>query len=275
MSKFHAGFSLGTVGRCGCQRGGRGRRGQRARRRPSSRPPCGGVGLVVGTRMFTPFERRQARKPEKSRSLLLKAWTNPRTLIVGLMVLAFAFTEGVANDWTAVAFVDGLGTSEATGAIGFAVFVAAMTPGRLVGGTAIDRWGRVLVLRGSALLAASAYSSSSTGRSSALAMVGSRVLGVRGRDRLPDRDECGGRREGRSASTCRSSARSATPRSSPARPSSVSSATRSASATASWSCSSRSDGAAGLGVAKARLKDDPCSGSASLRHGLATPGTDG
>ncbi|HRA76828.1 MAG TPA: MFS transporter, partial [Propionicimonas sp.] len=35
------------------------------------------------------------------------AWREPRTLLIGLMVLAAAFTEGTANDWMAVAFVDG------------------------------------------------------------------------------------------------------------------------------------------------------------------------
>ena len=59
------------------------------------------------------------------------------------MVLGFAFTEGSANDWMAVAMVDGYGTSEAIGAIGFGVFVAAMTIARLVGGAALERFGRV------------------------------------------------------------------------------------------------------------------------------------
>ena len=33
------------------------------------------------------------------------------------MVLAFAFTEGSANDWIAVAMVDGYGTTETVGAL--------------------------------------------------------------------------------------------------------------------------------------------------------------
>ena len=36
-----------------------------------------------------------------------RAWTEPRTLAIGLMVLSMALTEGVANDWLAVALVDG------------------------------------------------------------------------------------------------------------------------------------------------------------------------
>ena len=59
------------------------------------------------------------------------------------MVLGFAFTEGSANDWMAVAMVDGYGTSEAIGAVGFGVFVVAMTVARMFGGAALERYGRV------------------------------------------------------------------------------------------------------------------------------------
>ena len=34
----------------------------------------------------------------------------PRTLLIGLFVLAFAFTEGTGNDWIGVAVIDGYGT---------------------------------------------------------------------------------------------------------------------------------------------------------------------
>ncbi|MCU1633140.1 MAG: hypothetical protein JWM61_1792 [Micrococcaceae bacterium] len=77
------------------------------------------------------------------------AWGEPRTLLIGLVVLGAALTEGAANDWVAKASVDGLGTSESTGAIMFAVFVAAMTALRFVGGGLIDRFGRVRVLQAS------------------------------------------------------------------------------------------------------------------------------
>ena len=68
------------------------------------------------------------------------------------MVLGFAFTEGSANDWMAVAMVDGYGTTEAVGAIGFGVFVAAMTVARMFGGAALERFGRVATLRATAVL---------------------------------------------------------------------------------------------------------------------------
>ena len=159
MSRFHAGFSLGTVLGAGAA------------------ALCAAAGVtvawqialtallvavlaVVGVASFTPDEiveedpTAQPGERVTSRSLVWSAWKTPRTIIVGLMVLAFAFTEGVANDWSAVAVVDGLGVDEAAGAITFGVFVAAMTLGRVFGDQLIDRWGRVLVLRASVLTAA-------------------------------------------------------------------------------------------------------------------------
>ena len=74
------------------------------------------------------------------------AWLEPRTLLVGVMVLAAAFTEGSANDWMAVAFVEGHDVSKALGVLGLAVFLTAMTAGRLVGTALLDRYGRLPVL---------------------------------------------------------------------------------------------------------------------------------
>jgi MFS family permease len=75
------------------------------------------------------------------------AWKEPRTLLIGLVVLGAALTEGAANDWVAKATVDGLGASEAVGALMFGVFVASMTLFRFIGGGFIDRFGRVRVLQ--------------------------------------------------------------------------------------------------------------------------------
>jgi fucose permease len=84
----------------------------------------------------------------------LAIWRDPRTLLVGVVVLAAAFAEGSANDWLALAMVDGHGVPNATGALVFGVFVTAMTAGRLGGVVLLDRFGRVPVLRASFLLAA-------------------------------------------------------------------------------------------------------------------------
>lgn len=84
----------------------------------------------------------------------LSIWRDPRTILIGLIVLGMAFTEGSANDWLAYAMVEGHGTDKPTGALVFGVFVTAMTIGRLGGVALLDRFGRVPVLRVSAVFAA-------------------------------------------------------------------------------------------------------------------------
>ena len=82
------------------------------------------------------------------------AWLEPRTLMIGMVVLAAAFTEGTANDWIAVGFVEGHGLPAWAGVLAFAVFLSFMTLGRLLGTGMLDRYGRVPVLRATFALAA-------------------------------------------------------------------------------------------------------------------------
>lgn len=63
----------------------------------------------------------------------LRAWTEPRTLLIGVFVLAAAFTEGTGNDWLGVATIDGYHAAAALGTLTFACFLAAMTLGRWFG----------------------------------------------------------------------------------------------------------------------------------------------
>lgn len=80
------------------------------------------------------------------------AWLEPRTLLIGLVVLAAALTEGSANDWVGLAVVDGFDQTHAVGALVFGLFVTAMTAMRLLGTGLLDRYGRIAVLRLCALL---------------------------------------------------------------------------------------------------------------------------
>jgi MFS family permease len=153
MARFHAGFSLGTVLGAGVGAAAAAVGVEVATQTIATAILTAILG-AVGIASFTHSRPAARSGGGKSRSLVLRAWRTPRTIIVGVMVLAFAFTEGVANDWTAVAVVSGLGASDATGALAYGAFVTAMTIGRTVGGSAIDRWGRVAVLRASALTAA-------------------------------------------------------------------------------------------------------------------------
>ncbi|GAA2719932.1 MFS transporter [Cellulomonas aerilata] len=82
----------------------------------------------------------------------LGAWRERRTVLIGFVIMSAALSEGSANDWLALAVVDGFGRTEAVGAIVFGVFVSAMTLVRILGTRLIDRFGRVLVLRVSGLV---------------------------------------------------------------------------------------------------------------------------
>ncbi|TQO19967.1 fucose permease [Rhodoglobus vestalii] len=81
-------------------------------------------------------------------------WREPRTLVIGVIVLGMAFAEGTAVDWLALAMVDGYDVDNALGTLIFGVFVTAMTATRFLGVRALDRFGRVPVLRTSAGFAA-------------------------------------------------------------------------------------------------------------------------
>lgn len=82
----------------------------------------------------------------------LSVWRDLNVLLIGAIVLGMTFAEGSANDWLALAAVDGHGLSNTNGAIVFGVFVTAMTVGRVAGGPVLDRFGRVPVLRACAAL---------------------------------------------------------------------------------------------------------------------------
>jgi MFS family permease len=75
------------------------------------------------------------------------AWREPRTLLVGLFTLTFAFAEGTGNDWISLATIERHHVAAALGTLVFAVFLGAMTTARWFGPAALDRYGRVPVVR--------------------------------------------------------------------------------------------------------------------------------
>ena len=110
--------------------------------------------LAAVPRFLPPAAAAAQGEPVRQGHRALAAWREPRTLLIGVLVLAMAFAEGTANDWLAVALVDGYGVPPAVGALGFGAFVSAMTAGRMWGPLALDRWGRVPVLYATAAVAA-------------------------------------------------------------------------------------------------------------------------
>ncbi|MEU4482139.1 MFS transporter [Micromonospora sp. NPDC023966] len=179
MPRFHAAWSLGSVAGAGLGAGA-----ARLGVPVGWHLPVIAVvvlgGTLLGARAFlpAPAETAGSTDPATHRRALLATWREPRTLLVGLFVLVMAFTEGSANDWLAVAFVDGYGVSEAAGAAVFGVFVVGMTLGRTAGTVAIDRWGRVPVLFGTIGLAVTGSTCAVLAGSGPLAVAGVALWGV-------------------------------------------------------------------------------------------------
>ena len=143
MSRFHAGYSLGTV--IGALAGA----AMVALRVPVTAhllTVAIAIGLAVpwGAGSFVDDAAGMSEHQDRTgRRSALAAWREPRTLLIGVFVLAFAFAEGTGNDWASIAMIDGYGTPAAVGTLAFAVFLSAMTVGRWFGPGLLDRHGRV------------------------------------------------------------------------------------------------------------------------------------
>ena len=107
----------------------------------------GAAAVGWGTSRFLPVFDDSGDASATTTATSRSAWLEPRTLLIGVMVLAAAFAEGTANDWMAVAFVDGHDLHNALGVVALAVFLSFMTAGRILGTRLLDRYGRVPVLR--------------------------------------------------------------------------------------------------------------------------------
>lgn len=178
MPRFHAAFSLGTVTGAGLS-AGLAAVGVPVVAHLATVSIVAMIVTIIATRSFLPHaaevEAEDGAPVEKIS--VLTAWREPRTLLIGLMVMCAALVEGIANDWLALGLVDGYEVSNTVGAIGFAIFLSAMTVGRMAGTQLVDRFGRLPVLRVSAVLAAGGVLLVVFGGSLWVALVGSIVWG--------------------------------------------------------------------------------------------------
>lgn len=74
-------------------------------------------------------------------------WRERRTILIGLILLAFALAEGSGNDWISVSMIQGHHVAPVLGTLAYGVFLAAMTVSRWNGPHLIERIGRVRTLR--------------------------------------------------------------------------------------------------------------------------------
>ena len=175
MPRFHAGFSIGTV--AGALVGA-----AMVALGVSATVHLVAVAAIVAVagplavRAFLPDGHAPAEDGERRNPL--KAWTEPRTVLIGVFVFAAAFTEGTGNDWLGVAMIDGYGAAAALGALTFAIFLAAMTLGRWFGPGLIDRHGRVLTVRIFAALALVGLALVVWGSTLPVAMAGAALWGL-------------------------------------------------------------------------------------------------
>ena len=151
MARFHAGYSVGSVVGAGL--------GALAilTHVPVPVHLCVMAVVVVlvvpwGARMFYPEIGRSDDQPGQDDGprgvrRALVAWRERRTVLIGLVVLAFALAEGAGNDWVSVALVDDHGAAPVVGTLGLTAFLTAMTVGRWFGPAVLDRYGRVRTLR--------------------------------------------------------------------------------------------------------------------------------
>jgi MFS family permease len=156
MPLFHAAFSVGTLAGAGI--------GSLAER---FEVPVAlhfivvgvltSVAMIIAIRWFGD-DRHVEPEPTDTSPVALPVsrwaiWRQPSTLLIGVIVLGMALAEGSANDWLPLAMIDGHGLANDGGSAVLTVFLAAMTVGRVAGSPLIDRFGRVLVLRVSAVVA--------------------------------------------------------------------------------------------------------------------------
>jgi MFS family permease len=158
MSGFHAAYSVGGLA-------GAGLGGIAAAAGVSARADfavTAVVLLVVGWVSAQAFAARPAlaaHKPAAEGQPRLSRWPQWSWALVSLAAIAFGsfLSEGAANDWSAVYLHSSLGAPVGLAAVGYTLFSATMTGGRLVGDRLADRIGPARLVRLSAGVAAVSF----------------------------------------------------------------------------------------------------------------------
>jgi len=120
------------------------------------------IAIIVGvSTIAAAFALPQHDEPDVSRetkrankAMVLKAWTERRSLIIALIGFTFIMAETSAGTWVPIALT-GSGFSEAEAAFAFSIFWVVVTVFRLLGGYVVDAIGRWYTVLFSAIVTAS------------------------------------------------------------------------------------------------------------------------
>ena len=102
----------------------------------------------------------------------------PRLLALGALAFCFFLSEGAVADWSGLYLRKELGTGQGTAALGYAVFSAVMSLGRLTGDMLINRFGRVALVRAGSIVGAVGLGTSLMIASPAAALAGFALTGA-------------------------------------------------------------------------------------------------
>lgn len=93
---------------------------------------------------------KAANKDESQQARIANRAVLGLVVLAGFMSAAAAVVEGISNDWSALYYVEIIGTTEAIAASGLAIFSAGMVIGRLTVDRIVELRGRGFVIRGGA-----------------------------------------------------------------------------------------------------------------------------
>lgn len=177
MPRFHAGWSIGTVAGAGLG-AVMVALGVPVTAHLLAVSVVVAVAIPASTRSYLPLPAVGPAEEAAVRRSPLAAWTEPRTLLIGLFVLCMTFSEATGNDWLSLAVISGYHQPAAVGTAGLTVFLAAMTGGRWFGPALLDRHGRVPVLRVGAAVAVAGLLLIDVGTVLPMALAGALLMGL-------------------------------------------------------------------------------------------------
>lgn len=149
MPWYHAAFSVGTVAAAGI-----GvlaiASGVSVQAHLLTVAAASAVAIVWAGRNYIPqvVIDRLANTDEGATARTRRAWKERRTVLIGVMVLGTGLMEGAANDWLALAMVDGFDLTAAAGTMALALFLAVLTLTRILSPRLQARVDAVRLLRG-------------------------------------------------------------------------------------------------------------------------------